>query len=426
MSLFSRIFSAPEQKVSAGHSVHVLNPGQAVWSARTYEGFSSEGYSQNVVAHQAIEKLARAIAAMRWQVRLPDGTTTDKHPLLDLLRKPNPKEAGPTWWKNYISYLLLDGNAYIEKVERGSRILELWNLRPDRMAIVQAATGLPSAYVYNANGTRKVKFPSDPVSGKSPINHTQLFHPLHDWMGQSPITAAAYAIDQHNEAMRWLQSLLQNSARPSGALVVKSEGGLTDQEYTRLRKDIEDQYAGSRNAGRPFLLEGDMEWKEMGLSPADMEIVSQKDSAARDISLAFGIPPLLLNIPGDNTFANYREARLGFYEDTVIPFLTEVLADFNMWLSPSFGGALLEPDLDAIEAIADKRRDLWKMVDTSYEITVNEARALKGFDPLEGPIGKMLMADLRSTSRMQDVGGSSVPSPDATAKAVLAEIAYGR
>jgi phage portal protein BeeE len=85
------------------------------------------------------------------------------------------------------------------------------------------------------------------------------FHPLNDWYGLSSIEAAAYSIDQHNEASAWNQALLQNGARPSGALIVKSgengEGGyLSEEQYVRVKNQMEDVYSGSANAGRPMLL----------------------------------------------------------------------------------------------------------------------------------------------------------------------------
>ena len=191
-------------------------------------------------------------------------------------------------------------------------------------------------------------------------------------------------------------ALLQNSARPSGALVLNAESSLSDDEFNRLRHEIETQYAGARNAGRPMLLEGGLDWKQMGFSPDDMGIGAIKDSAARDISLAFGVPPLLLNIPGDNTYSNYREARLGFYEDTIIPFLTYEVEELNAWLSPFFGGAVLEPILETVEALAEKRMKLWEMADKSDDLTLNESRALKGLPPMPEPLGSTLMTEIRS------------------------------
>ena len=56
-----------------------------------------------------------------------------------------------------------------------------------------------------------------------------------------------------------------------------------------------------------MLLEGGLDWKSMSLSPKDMDFLEAKHSAAREIALALGVPPMLLGIPGDNTFANYQD-----------------------------------------------------------------------------------------------------------------------
>lgn len=154
-----------------------------------------------------------------------------------------------------------------------------------------------------------------------------------------------------------------------------------------------------------MLLEGGLDWKPMGLSPHDMTLVETKDSVARDISLAFGIPPLLLNIPGDNTYSNYGEARRGFYEDTVIPLAFFVAEGWNKWLKTYLNGAKIAPNLDKIDAIAQKRRDLWDMVNQAPDLTVNKARNLRGLRPLPNPVGSMLMADL------QKHGTAGEPAP---------------
>jgi len=174
------------------------------------------------------------------------------------------------------------------------------------------------------------------------------------------------------------------------------EVSLSDEEFQHLKSEIEMLYAGSENAGRPMLLEGGLKWEAMGLSPMDMEILKVKESSARDVSLAFGVPPLLLNIPGDNTYANYREARLGFYEDTILPFINYIMSEFNQWMAGYFPDIEVRPNKDKIEAIADKRMKQWEMADNSDDITLNESRALKGYPPLPAPLGAMLMSDIRN------------------------------
>ena len=99
-----------------------------------------------------------------------------------------------------------------------------------------------------------------------------------------------------------------NSARPSGALVYTSGGALTPDQFERLKRELADNFSGARNAGRPLLLEGGLDWRAMSLSPRDLDFLESKHAAAREIALALGVPPMLLAIPGDNTYSNYQEA----------------------------------------------------------------------------------------------------------------------
>ena len=144
---------------------------------------------------------------------------------------------------------------------------------------------------------------------RSPDPACQAVPPANDHYGLSPIEAAATAIDIHNTASRWNKALLDNSARPSGALVYTSrDGNLTPEQYDRLKAELEQGFQGAAHAGRPLLLEGGLDWKSMSLSPKDMDFIEAKHVAAREIALALGVPPMLLGIPGDNTYSNYQEA----------------------------------------------------------------------------------------------------------------------
>jgi len=378
---FMQWFRGREAKQSAVSKVLVTNPGQPVWSARNYEQFAKEAYGKNVVAYQSINKIAEAISSVDFMV-FRGQQELAAHPLLNLLDRPNPMQSGADYIHAKVGYLLIAGNGYEERVKVGREVRELYQLRPDRMKIVPSNSGIPAAYEYSVAG-RKVRFEVDQRTLECDVRHLKMFNPTDDWYGLSPVEAGAYAIDQLNESMAWLQALLQNSARPSGALVLKDGGSLSDDNFNRLKSQIEEQYSGSRNAGRPMLLEGGLDWKQMGLSPADMGIIEAKFSAARDVALAFGVPPLLLNIPGDNTYSNYKEARLAFWEDTVLPLLNVILNDWNNWLAAPYG-VEIRANVDEIPAIAEKRLQLWQMADASNDLTINERRAMKGYEPIPG------------------------------------------
>ena len=376
---FPKLFRR-EVKESAAAAI-VTTPGQAVWSNRDYAAFASEGYSKNVTAYRAVNMIADAVASVDWDL-FRGKAEIEAHPILDLRARPNPMQSGSDYMRAKIGYYMLAGNGYEERVMVSGKVKELYQLRPDRMRIIPGASGFPIAYQYEVGG-RKIRWDVDPGKMDCDVRHMKTFNPLDDWYGLSPIEAGARAVDQNNESMAWMVALLQNSARPSGALVTGEGNDLSDEQFARLKADIEAQYSGSRNAGRPMLLEGGLKWEQMGLSPVDMQIIETKYSSARDVALALGVPPQLLGIPGDNTYSNYQEARLAFWEDTIIPLVDLIASDWNAWIAEP-QGVTLKPDFDQIPAIVEKRKTLWDMADTATDLTINERRAMKGYEPIEG------------------------------------------
>lgn len=414
-------FRGAERKESSAAKLMVISPGQPVWSPRNYGSFAKEAYAKNVVAFQAINRIGDALASVKLGVYQGD-TEKTAHPLLDLLKRPNPLQSYGDYMRAKVGFLLLAGNGYEERVTVAGKPRELYQLRPDRMSIIPGPAGAPLAYEYNVNQS-KHRWAVDPRTLDSDVRHIKMFNPIDDWYGMSPIEAGAFAIDQNNESMAWMQALLQNSARPSGALTVKEGGTLSEENFNRLKEQIEAQYSGSSNAGRPMLLEGGLEWQQMGLSPTDMGIIETKFSSARDIALAFGVPPQLLGIKGDNTYANYAEARLAFWEDTALPLLGMILDDWNSWLAAPFG-VEIRPDTDSIPAIAEKRLKLWEMADASADLTINERRAMKGYSPIEG--GDVVL--VASSQIPLSMAGDMQPQDPAAAgldPATMKAIAYG-
>ena len=375
-----------EEKSYPSTSAFMIPANQPVWMRREFTKFAEEGYRRNVIASRCISMVATAAASVPWKLSERRGKVTkfvDSHPLLTLLNRPNPLQGGTEFCEAVYAQRMIAGNAFVHAIgPRGEAPLELHALRPDRVAIIPGQGGVPKAYRYTIDG-RAVDIPVDPISGQSRILHLKTFHPLDDWYGLSPMEAAAYSIDQHNQCGAWNQALLQNGARPSGALMVKAgesgSGTLTESQYTRLRTQLDEQFSGPAQAGRPLLLEGGLEWKEMSLSPRDMDFIQIKHSSARDVALAFGVPPQLLGIPGDNTFSNMQEARLSLWEQTIVPFLTSVTDALNNWLVPMFDTALsLSLDTDAIHALTARRDAYWDRISKADFLSNDEKRKLLG------------------------------------------------
>ena len=400
-----------------------LGPSSAQWPKRNAKTLSEEGYQKNIVAYRAITLIARSLASVPWTAFSGD-TELEDHPLLKLIQNPNPQQGRSGLMEAFESYYLIAGDSYLRGIMLSDGLPhELWVMRPDRIKIKTGEGGRVTGYEYRVNIT-PVVYPVDPLTGKSEILHMKTFHPLDDYYGLSPLEAAAFSIDQHNAAGEWNYKLLKNGARPSGAMTYKPNDvmpqNLPDAQLDRLKRMIEEQYTGARNAGRPMLLDGGMSWQQIMLSPVDMDFLNSRNTSARDIASAYGVPPMLIGILGDATFANYKEARLSLWEDRVIPDLVNIRDELNRWLSPLFGENIrLEFDADEVPALAGKRQDTWEKLERASFLKINEKREAVGYEEVEG--GDVIFVPAMMLPLGEDVDNPAAAMPPKEA----AEVGYG-
>ena len=382
LGLMQRAFSrAPAAKKGAGGLVALSAPGAPVWTPRDYGKLAREGVAANPVVHRCVRMIAEGAAGLPFIVRRDGKAAAERDPAAALLAAPNPGESAPELFETLYGYLLTSGNAYLEAAALDGAPRELYALRPDRMRVRAGARGWPEGWDYSAGG-RTVRFTRDGASGRSPILHLKLFHPADDHYGLSPLEAAAKAVDIHNAGAGWTKALLGNAARPSGALVYSGgDGRLTGDQYERLRAELSEAHQGAANAGRPLVLDGGLDWKPLSLSPAEMEFLEARREAAREIALAFGVPPMLLGIPGDNTYANYREANLAFWRQAVVPLARKTARALTLWARPWFGeGVEIAVDETKTPGVEADRAAEWKRVAEADFLSDAEKRAALGLE----------------------------------------------
>ncbi len=334
-----------------------------------YASAVSQGYLANPVAQRSVRIVAEGVggaplcaedAALERLVTRSCGTT----PLLEVIS----------------AQLLLHGNAYVQVIrDAAGAPIELFPLRPERVSVVAGADGWPTAYAYRLGGETMAIAPED-EGGWPNLVHLKGFHPADDHYGAGCLAAAAQAVAVHNAATQWNRSLLDNAARPSGALVYAPGDGapLAPEQFDRLKQELTAAYQGAGNAGRPMVLEGGLSWQSMALSPADMDFAGLKAAAAREIALAFGVPPMLLGLPGDNTYANFREAGRALWRLTLLPLAGRILDGLGQGLAPWFAGKSLRVDLDRVPALAEDREALWAQVSAADFLSDEEKRAMLG------------------------------------------------
>jgi HK97 family phage portal protein len=420
MAILDNIKSAftrnPTDKKS-GNMVGYFGVGTSKSRDYKYEDLAEEGYMKNSIVYRCVNEISKGASSVPFMVKSGD-QVLESHPLISLLSRPNPLQSHSEFFNSIFGFLMLSGNAYILRVgsEQGAP-KELHLLRPDRMVIKGGSKPIPDRYEYMVNGRIQATYEVDDASGFSEVKHVKLWNPLDDFYGLSPMSAAAIEVDQHNMSGKHNVNLLSNGARPSGAVIFKPQDdagitvNLSESQRQQLLTDLNNRFSGTANAGRPMLLEGDFDWKEMGLSPKDMDFINLKHMAATDIALCFGVPSQLVGVPDSQTYSNVAEARLALYEETIIPHLRKIESDLNEWLVPMFGEDLYFCfDIDKIPALAERTKRTYENITSAVRegiMTRNEAREQIGLSPIDGADDLYISANLfpigeEQTPQVQD------------------------
>ena len=342
--------------------------------ARGYAAQLDEVYRRNPVGQRCVRLVAGMVGGLT--IEAADG----QDQAVALVRREGLLE-------EVAAQLLLHGNAYVQLIADGhDRPAELHALRPDRVSVATDASGWPAAYVYRAGVAKAARIARRDALGRAQVAHIRALNPSDDHYGLGCLDAAIGAASVHNRAARWNKALLDNAARPSGALMYEPGDGaaLGAEQYERLKVELAEQFSGSGNAGRPLLLEGGLKWQALSLTPADMDFVALKEGAARDIALAFGVPPVLVGLPGDATYANAREAGRALYRQTVLPLAGRILAGLGAMLGDWVGEVRFAVDTDQLSELSEDRARLWAQVTAADCISRDEKREMLGFAPEGG------------------------------------------
>jgi HK97 family phage portal protein len=369
-----------------------------------YDQQAKTGYSNNVIAYLCVSRIAQAIGAIPFILKINrkeiDQEKQYDDSLLRALNRPNPKQSYNTWMREMVIHRLISGNNYIYFNVASVDCFEMSNFRPDRVTI-KTSSGVAVGYEYRINSESHY-FPIDLNTNESDVLQMKEINPLDDLYGLSPIQVAASSVQQHNASGEWNKNLLLNGARPSGALSLKNAENmpsLGDEERNRIQQTINEKYTGAANAGRIIFIDQELKFDPFTFSPTDMDWINGKNTTARDICLAFGYPAHLLGLPDSSTYNNVAEAKEDLYIGKIIPLAEEIFSALSHYLTQRFGKQIdITIDEDGIAALSRLRemaRDNALKALNGGMITLNEARWEVGYDRVDNgdevmvPAGKL-------------------------------------
>lgn len=384
------IFGKKEKKSHGSYSVMAmpLQTGRKI-DAKTA---ITDGYQTNPIVYKCANIISTAVAGLEVELKDKNKDIVTNHPILDLLKKPNPSQGGDTFIKAAFIDFLVNGEMFIDAVKVGTRVVELWQKSPVHMEVKPGMVGLPLAYKLKQDNGKDIIWPVNQQNGQSDMFHLKMYNPLNKWRGQTPLMAGSLSVDSHNSGILWNYSLLKNSARPSG--IIKFEGEPSGDTIARLTEWFRKRFQGANNAGEIPMLTDGAEWVSVDQSPRDMDFNNTLDKGTLYIAGVYCVPLPLVD-QASSTFNNMETAKTLLYTDTVIPMFKQFLTQFNMWLEPYLNGATLVLNMDNIPALENLRKtkfeSLGKAVKDSL-ITIDEARKELGFEPIGGVAGSLLIS----------------------------------
>lgn len=374
-------------------SMMLMLGGSPLWTKKDLAKLAEAGYQNCFAVYACVKQIVDAAGGIPWNVfrrPLGKGSKREKledHGLLNIMRRPNPQDGGAAFTKNELAFYLIAGNSYIIMVgPESGEPRELYLMRPDRVRVLSGTRFEPiRGYRYTVDGV-----PRKPDFKPNEVLHLKAFHPLDDWYGLSPIEVAAKQIDIQAMAAEWNARLLRHDCRPPGAIVTDSN--LEDEQHKRLEEQLEKKMMGYEHAGRPPVFEAGIKWQSFAITPRDMDWLNSDKLNTRKICSVFGVAPQLIGDEEAKTFANYKEARVALYMETVLPLMDFKRDEYNNWLTPQWQDdrLVLEYDKDAIEAIREERNAVYSRQEKAHWRTINEKRRATGDDEI-GKEGDVIM-----------------------------------
>ena len=378
-----------------------------------------EGFKKNGWAFACITTKAKAVSSVPCvlQERNSRGaweTIDGRDPLIDLFENPNPRWTRQHLMERAVMHLEASGNALMTKVrKRGENdrpgqlntgpVGRLWLLPPDTIKPIPADTEVMTHYEVTKDGAKLRDVPVDDVV------HFMHQDPINEFWGFSPTEAAGRNIDTDVASTDWNRFLLKN--RAVAEVVFSSKESHSKTQYEEHKRQITDQHQGPKNAGRPWILGGGYDVKQLALTPRDMDYSAGKRMVRDEICAVYGVPPVLVGIYTDATLNQLKEGQQIFWVNTVIPYLRMFYSTVNKSLTPEFypdGSRRLWFDVTGIQALwplLDQRLDMGlKMKQIGWTADMINARLDLGMPELgeENELVAGTMASRRSVLSGED------------------------
>lgn len=307
---------------------------------------------------------------------------------------PNPEDTGMQFREKLSINGTVTGNTYIEVQAMSATAKPTFQfaINPKDVSPVKDFTGKISHYVVNIDGGQKTYHRTEvgrktkylTANGAAELQHVARYNPIREHCGLSPLNPVFYEISQYEQSGIHNLSVLKNGGTLGLVMLLRDDITTADQarEFTELFKE---KFSGAASSGEPLVAGGAKDVKDYGQKIKDMDFYQLRSDAREQIFNMLGIPLPLINT-SSMTLDNYKEAKRILYLLTVIPTANSFWSSYLNMNADRFGidtsRYSLKVNKSTIPIFEEEEAKLNNELSTNDNLTINEARALLGYEPL--------------------------------------------
>lgn len=388
---------------SADSVYGLFNSTDRQYSYSWTKGKGMSLYEKSLYTNKAIAKRAEKVGQINFTLVKGDEEVIE-NPWLNLLDRPNKDMTGDQFWRTAQKYYDIFGFVIIVKNKKEGGIFDR---ETKKGSLPDSLTILPSQQVeivFDESQENILRFDHSPLGGKktSYFKEQVIYlynpHPANPLLGESLLSSAVRAIETEIEISQYQVNVLKNGGRLESVFKIKNP--LNAGNIENLKAQYKEKYAESSRLGEPLFLGGDIDIEKTALSPMELAYLDTKLSTLQDICIATGVPKAILGVTQGETFSNTDASIRIFLRETIKPILENLVNVLDWQLIPE------EFDLGFVDPTPEDQEEKRKNVETGHTVnalTINEKRAMLGFDPI--PEGDKILVPFSLT----ELGKESEP-----------------
>ncbi|MCI3153218.1 phage portal protein [Streptomyces sp. GB4-14] len=366
----------------------------------------ARGYANSAVAYRCVAAIADNGASVPLVVQQGDGTVIEGHPVAHLFNKrPNPLMSARVFKSLLLQQAELAGQSFVwlDRGETGQGDVLEMHLVFDQVDVIvdkplrerPTTADVIGFMIRRLDGTQVPVLPEEMLWLRYP-------HPFDPLGCLPPWKAARHAVDMDAYAREWQRSSYANGARPTGVVYL---GDMEEQEFTAVKAAWRSSMQGPENAGKTLLVRSapraggsgsGIGYERLTFTPEEMAYLESRMANSAEVMMAFGVPHDYL--AAGTTYENRSAAKATLWSDTIGPKLEIIGSEIDRVLLPSDAEEAAW-DLSGVAALQDSQDSVANRTRASVysdTLTIDEARAELGYEPLPGGLGAHTLTPYRA------------------------------